>query len=143
MCFFALFAFTGKAQDVSYQLAEVISEGKNDVTFNVHVFCNSKKELQHVAYVAGIKCVMFNGIPDTKFNRPLLNEGEKSLIEKYPTYFENLYNERFDDYVKECNMMSKFKKSGVGKGTLFQITVRVFDLRKDLEKNNIKKSFGI
>ena len=143
LCTLALLTLIGKAQNVSYQLADIVSESNGEVTFNLHVFCNSKNELNKSACLAGIRCIMFNGIPKTKFAKPLLNEGEKSLIENHPGYFSNLYNDRFDDYVKECIMLSKYKKSGVGKGTLFQVTVRVFDLRKDLEKNNIKKTFGI
>ncbi len=138
-----LLLFIGEGQVVPYQLGKTVSEGQSEVTFNVYVFCDSKKELNHAAYVAGIRCVMFEGIPGTRFSKPLLNEGEGTLIDKHPTYFEELYGWRYADYVKDCVLLSKFNKSGVGKSTLFEITVKAFELRKDLEKNKIKTKLGI
>lgn len=139
----AFFAIVGKAQVVPYQLGETVSEDQSEVTFTVYVFCDSKKELDQAAYLAGIRCVMFEGIPGTKFSKPLLNEGERTLIDKHPAYFDELYGWRYADYVKSCVILSKFKKSGVGKSTIFEVTVKAFELRKDLEKNNIKTKFGI
>lgn len=139
----AFFALVGKAQVVPYQLAEKVSEGQSEVTFKVYVFCDAKKQLDQAAFLAGIRCVMFDGIPGTKFSKPLLNEGERTLIDQHPAYFDELYGWRYADYIKECVMLSKFKKSGVGKSTLFEVTVKAFELRKDLEKNNIKTKFGI
>ena len=139
----AFFALVGKAQVVPYQLAETVSESQSEVTFKVYVFCDAKKELNHAAFLAGMQCVMFDGIPGTKFSKPLINEGERTLIDKHPKYFDELYAWRYAEYIKECIMLSKFKKSGVGKSTLFEVTVKAFELRKDLEKNNIKTKFGI
>lgn len=139
----AFFALVGKAQVVPYQLAEKVSENQSEVTFRVYVFCDAKKQLDQAAFLAGIRCVMFDGIPGTKFSKPLLNEGERTLIDQHPAYFDELYGWRYADYIKECVMLSKFKKSGVGKSTLFEVTVKAFELRKDLEKNNIKTKFGI
>lgn len=139
----AFFALVGKAQVVPYQLAEKVSESQSEVTFKVYVFCDAKKQLDQAAFLAGIRCVMFDGIPGTKFSKPLLNEGERTLIDQHPAYFDELYGWRYADYIKECVMLSKFKKSGVGKSTLFEVTVKAFELRKDLEKNNIKTKFGI
>ena len=133
----------GKAQVVPYKLAEKVSESQSEVTFKVYVFCETKKELDQAAFLAGIRCIMFDGIPGTKFSRPLLNEGEQTLIDKFPSYFDEFYGRRYADYIKGCVMLSKFKKAGVGKSTLFEVTVKAFELRKDLEKNNIKAKFGI
>lgn len=138
-----LFTIAVKAQIVPYQLVETVSDNQNEVTFRIYVFCDKKKELDHSALLAGIRCVMFDGIPRTKFNKPLLSEGEKTLINKYSTYFNDLYEWRYVDYVKTYTMLSEFKKSGVGKSTLFEITVRAIDLRKDLENNHIRNKFGI
>ena len=140
---FLLTSLMAKAQLCHYQFAETISESQNEVTFTIYVFCDSKKELGQAAFLSGIRCVMYDGIPGTKFNKPLLPEGERTKMEKHPAYFEDLYSIRYKDYVKDCMMLSKFKKSGLEKSTLFQVTVKAFELRKDLEKNNIKTKFGI
>lgn len=140
--FLFLSLFTN-AQSYSYLYAGNASEGNGAVTFNIYVFCDSKKEISLAAYLSGIRCVLFEGIPGTKFDKPLLSEGEVTLMDKNPTYFDGLYNRRYVDFVKECLMISKYKKSEVKKATLFQITIKALDLRKDLEKNNIKKKLGI
>ena len=140
----ALFANIGIAQNVfPYQLSETISENQSEITFKVYVFCNDKKVIKQAASIAGIRCVMFDGIPGTKFSKPLLSEGEQTLINKNSSYFNDLYSNRFNDYVKKCNMTSKFKKADIKKSTQFEVTIKVIELRKDLEKNNIKTKFGI
>lgn len=140
---FLLLSYGIKAQSYSYKYAGNAVEGNGEVTFNIYVFCDSKKEISLAAYLSGIRCVLFEGIPGTKFDKPLLSEGEVTLMDKNPTYFDGLYNRRYVDFVKECLMISKYKKSEVKKATLFQITIKALDLRKDLEKNNIKKKLGI
>lgn len=140
---FVLTSLVANAQLCYYKYAETISENQGEITFNVYVFCDSEKDLSASAYLSGIRCVMFNGIPGTKFNKPLLPEGEMTLRQKNPMFFDDLYNIRYQDFVKECVMLSKFKKSGLEKSTLFQVTIRAFDLRKDLEMNKIKEGFGI
>ena len=146
ICFLLLtlvYTLACNAQITSYQFAEKISENQSEVTFKVYVFCNTKKNIEQAACLAGIRCVMFDGIPDTKFKQSLLNEGEQSSIEKNTVYFNDLYNRRYTDYVKKCVMLSKFKKADIKKATLFEVTIKVFELRKNLEKNKIKTKFGI
>lgn len=143
LCFLLLLSIYGKAQVVPYKYFETVSESQSEVTFKVLVFCDTKKDLDQAACLAGIRCVMFDGIPETRFNKPLLSEGEQTLMDKHPLYFDGLYGSSYTDYIKNCVMLSKFKKSGIGKSTLFEVTVKVFELRKDLEKNNIKTKFGI
>lgn len=132
-----------RSQVVPFQFVKAVSTTQSEVTFEVLTFCDDKKDLDQAAFLAGIRCVMYEGIPGTAFSKPLLSEGERTLIDQHPTYFEELYGRRYVDYIKECVMLSKFKKSGVGRSTLFEVTVKVIELRKDLEKNKIKKSFGI
>ena len=143
MAVFLLITLMSKAQLCHYQFAETIAESQNEVTFTIYVFCDSKKELGQAAFLSGIRCVLYDGIPGTKFNKPLLPEGEHTKMGTSPAYFEDLYSIRYKDYVKDCMMLSKFKKSGLEKSTLFQVTIKAFELRKDLEKNNIKTKFGI
>lgn len=131
------------AQLGHYQHIETVASTAEDVTFKIKVFCNSKKELSQAAYLAGIRCVMFEGIPNTRFSKALLSDGESTSIESHTAYFENLYGNRYIDFVKDCKMISKFKKSGDGQSTLFEITIHASRLRKDLEKNNIKRRMGI
>ena len=69
--------------------------------------------------------------------------GEKTMINKYPSYFNGLYADRYTDFIANYKMLSKFKKADKNKSTLYEIKVKVLPLRKDLEQNNIKKQFGL
>lgn len=131
------------AQLCHYQHTETVSSTAEDVTFKIKVFCDSKKELSQAAYLAGIRCVMFEGIPNTRFSKAILSDGESTSMESHPAYYESLYGNRYIDFVKDCKMLSKFKKSGDRQSTLFEITIHASRLRKDLEKNNVKTKLGI
>lgn len=145
--FLSLFLLTisivSNAQLWHYQHIKTVAETSEDVTFQLLVYCDSKKELNYAAYLAGIRCVMFDGIPESRFNKPLLSEGEITSTENNHIYFDDLYGKRYTDYIKNCMMLSKFKKSGYGQSTLFEITVRVSMLRKDLEKHSVRTKFGL
>lgn len=143
LCLLVICSFISKAQVVPYQLGETVSENQSEITFKVYVYCDSKKELHQCACLAAIRSVLFKGIQGTRFNKPLLNEGERLLSDKYPSYFKDLYSWRYADFVKDCIILSKFRKSGVGKSTLYEVTVKPYELRKDLEKNNIRTKLGI
>ena len=132
-----------KAQSCGYLHVETTSSSQEEVTFVLKVFCDNKKTLDYEANIAALRCVMFDGIPDTRFSKPLLSGGEKTEMEKHQDYFENLYDSRWTDFVKSYKMISKFKKSGDKKSTLFEVTVKASLLRKDLEKNRIKNILGI
>lgn len=145
--FLSLFLLTisivSNAQLWHYQYIKTIAATSEDVTFQLLVYCDSKKELNYAAYLAGIRCVMFDGIPESRFSKPLLSEGEVTSIENKPIYFDDLYGRRYTDYIKNCMMLSRFKKSGDGQSTLFEITVRASMLRRDLEKHNVRTKFGL
>jgi hypothetical protein len=140
---FLISSLSANAQLCYYQHVETISSTAEDVTFQIKVFCDSKKELSQAAYLAGIRCLMFEGIPGTRFSKAMISEGETTSIEKHPDYYDGLYSVRYTDFVKDCVMLSKFKKSGDRKSTLFEVTIHASRLRKDLEKNNIKTKLGI
>ncbi|MBQ3659938.1 MAG: hypothetical protein II963_07280 [Bacteroidales bacterium] len=140
---FCLITIVGKAQLVPYRLAEACSDNQGEVTFRLYIFCDSKKQIDHASQLAAIRCVLFEGIPGTKFNKALINEGEATTVSNHQAYFNDLYEWRYADYIQDFSMLSKFKRSGVGKSTLYEVTVKAIELRKDLENNNIKTRFGI
>lgn len=131
------------AQLSGYLYEETIASTQEDVTFTLRVFCNDKKAIDQQANLAAIRCVIFNGVPGTRFSKPLLTEGEATVMQEYPGYFDDLYYNRWTDFVKEYKMMTKLKKSGDKKSTIYEVTVKASMLRKDLEKNNIKRKLGI
>ena len=143
ICSLIFFCAFAKAQSYQYQYVETLSENQSEITFTMNVFCDSKKTFEQSAYLSGLRCVLFDGIPGSKFSKPLLSEGERTLMDKHPDYFQELYGWRYADFLPECRQLTKLKKSGAYKTALMQMTVKVMNLRKDLEKNNIKTKLGI
>ena len=107
------------------------------------VYGKSKKTIDADAQYAAIRIALFDGCPNTVYSKPLLDMGESTAFKQYPSYFENLYNNRLRDFVSNSFAVSKYKKGDSMKGTLYEVQVKVLMLRKDLEKNGIKTKMGI
>ena len=125
----------------NYFVKEVISSSTNGIIINLTINCTNKKAVKQEACIAALKAILFDGISNTIFNKPLLPDGELTSYQQNQSYFDNLYNYRYSDFINSCIMLSKFKKAE-NKSTLFQIDVKVLTLRKDLERNNIKRKIG-
>lgn len=72
-----------------------------------------------------------------------MEDGEATSSEKHPQYMESLYNRRYSDFIASYSATSAFKKGDNKKGTEYIIEVKALNLRKDLEKNGIKKRLGL
>lgn len=136
-------SFFVSAQSCRYEYVETTAASSSVITFKINVFCTDKKNLDKEASLAAVRCVMFDGIPKTQYAKALVSDGEKTSMQQYPKYYESLYSTRYSDFVPKVNQLSKFKQSGVEKATLFEVTVKASNLRKDLESNNIKIKFGL
>lgn len=131
------------AQSVSYQLLKSETVSSSIVKLTLMVYSKSKKTIDADAQYAAIKTVLFDGCPDTPYNKALLDSGEATSFEQHPSYFDNLYNFRLGDFILSCSPVSKFKEGDKAKGTLYEVQVKVLPLRKDLEKNRIRNKMGI
>lgn len=140
---FLFFSVLACAQTNSYQLIKAENISSSTVKLTLMVYGKSKKTIDTDAKNAAIKTVLFNGCPDTPYNKPLLDSGEITISEQHPSYFENLYTYRIGDFISQCLQASSFKKGDKAKGTLYEVQVKVLLLRRDLEKNGIRKKIGI
>lgn len=131
------------AQSVSYQLISSENISPAVIRLTLVVFSKSKKNVDSDAQKAAIKIVLFNGCPTTTYTRPLAEDGERTSFEKHPEYFTQLLTNRFSDFISNYIPTSKFKKANKQKGTSYQVDVKALQLRKDLEKNKIKRRLGI
>lgn len=118
-------------------------ESTSVVKLQIKTFSKDKSTVDADAQRAAIRTILFDGIPETQYRKPMLNDGEKSLTEQHPTYFYKLFNDRYTDFIINYSMLSKFKKADKDKSTLYEVRVKILQLRKDLEKNNIRKQIGI
>lgn len=127
----------------NYNVIDVVSATSSKVCFDLKVYGNSKKTINQDAAIAAIKAVMFEGIEGSAFSKPLLPQGERVCMQEHPAYFSNLFNTTYADFVTNCTMKSKFKKAGDDKSTMFEVEVKVIQLRRDLEKNKIKTKIAL
>lgn len=131
------------SQTVNYKVINTEMYSSANVTLKLIVYGKSKKTIDHDAQCAALKVVLFSGCPNTTFTKALMEDGEKTSAEKYSQYFENLYNVRYSDFIESCEAISAFKRGDKKKGTEYSVVVKVLNLRKDLEKNGIKRKLGL
>lgn len=136
-------SFFVSAQSCRYEYVETTAVSSSVITFQINVFCTDKKNLDKEALLAAVRCVMFDGIPKTQYSKALVPDGERTSMQRHQEYYESLYSTRYSDFVQNVHQLSRFKQSGAGKATLFEVTVKAYNLRKDLESNNIKIKFGL
>ncbi len=126
----------------NYLVLDAEVESSSVVKLKIKTFCRNKKYVDAEAQCVAIKTVLFNGIPNTQYKKPLLDEGEYTSYDEHPVYFENLFTYRFFDFIQSYRMLSKFRKAN-DKSTVYEVKVKIIQLRKDLEKNNIRRNIGL
>ena len=131
------------SQTASYKVLNSEISTSANVRLTLVVYGKSKKTIDAEAQCAALRAVLFNGCPNTPFSKAFIDDGERTSAEKYPQYFENLYNVRYTDFIASCEAISAFKKGDKNKGTEYSIVVKALNLRKDLEKNGIKQKLGL
>lgn len=131
------------AQNSSYSVISVEPVQTLDVKIRLIVYCNEKKAVDAEAQIAALRVLLFDGCPNTQYAKSLLEDGQKTSVQKYSYYFDDLFNYRFPDFVSSFSALSKFKKADYRKGTEYEITVKASLLRKDLDKNGIRKKIGL
>ena len=102
---------------------------------------DNKRQIFSEAQCAAIRIALFDGVGIPPYTKPLLSDGEQTMNQTHPDYFNNLLYSRYSDFIGSCTAISKFKKSD-NKSTLFVVNLKILLLRKDLEKNNIKRQIG-
>lgn len=137
-----LFCAFANAQDCKYTVIETSMNGNDAVSITLNVDVKDKKNLELEAQFAALKVLIFDGVPNTRFNRPFLKDGYKSSYALHPSYFQTLYNTTSFDYISEMETLSKFKKSD-NKTTKVKVTVKPLLLRRNLESNGIIKKMGL
>ena len=138
-----LFPHHVHAQFVSYRLLGYDQVSSSIVRLSIIVYGKDKKTIDADAMKVALNVAMFDGISGSSFSKPLLDDGLNTSMEKYPEFFNDFYNYRYEDFIQSCNMISKFKKADKNKGTHYSIEIKILNLRKDLEKNQIRKKLGI
>lgn len=131
------------AQNASYKYLGAEVKSPTSVFISLKTFAEKKKTVDLEAKCAALRIIMFEGLEGTIYSKPLLNQGTISLHEN-EEYFNNLFNYRLSEVIKTTVMKSDFKKAEKGeKSTLYVVEVNYILLKKDLEKNKIKKQLSL
>ncbi len=130
-------------QHANYRLLNSERVSASNVRLSLIVYGKEKKSIDTEAQCAALRIVLFDGCPGTPFSKALMDSGEQTALQMYPSYFENLYNYRYSDFISNYDSNSRFKKADKKKGTEYTIEVKVLNLRKDLEINEIRKIVGL
>lgn len=138
-------AFCGSAfsQQANYKIVTTESSSSSNVKVKLLVYGKSKKTIDAEAQCAALRIVLFDGCPNTTFSKALMEDGEVTSVQKFPQYFESLYGGRYSDFIASYEATSSFKKGDNKKGTEYIVEVKVLGLRKDLEKNGLKRKIGL
>ena len=130
-------------QNSNYLFVEGNVKSPSSVTVILKTFAAKKKDVEKEAKCAALKIVMFDGVEGTIYNRPLLSQGVAALHDN-EYFFDTLFNSNLSDYIKQAKMLSDFKKAEKNeKSTLYSVEVNYIQLKKDLEKNKIRKQLGL
>lgn len=126
----------------SYKVVSAEVESPDRVNIKIMVYEQNKKLIDKEASLDAIRCLLFDGIPNSRYSSPLLKEGEETMKSKHPSYFNNLYGGRYTDFIFSSQMETKFRKGDDKKGTLYTICVKAQTLRRDVESNYLRNSIG-
>lgn len=143
LLFFIIISTSVKAQNLGYKILEIVPENQSKVIVDVIVYCKKKKLIEKEAILASIKTVLFSGVGNGIFARPLMNDGEATSFQKFPEYMCDLYNYRYRDFIEYSIMESDYKKADKYKGTRFVVCVKASLLKKDLANNRITLKLGL
>ena len=131
------------SQGINYRLISSEQISPSLVRLSIIVYGKSKKTVDIDAQCSALQVAMFDGCPNTSYSKPLIDDGAKTSYNNHPQFFENLYSDRYSDFIMSCEAISAFKKGDKKKGTEYSIVVKILTLRKDLEKNGIKRKIGL
>lgn len=131
------------SQTASYRVLDAEMSSSSNVKLTLIVYGKSKKTIDAEAQCAAVRIVLFEGCPNTSYSKAFMEDGEVTSSEKYPQYFESLYKARYTDFIASYRASSAFKKGDKNKGTEYVIEVKALNLRKDLERNRIKRKLGL
>lgn len=96
------------------------------------------------AELSAIKTILFVGANGTQYNTPLIVE-EKSVVEnKFKSFFSTFYNEGYKSFIESSVVTVPFGKNSLKQKCItLDVKIKVSQLRKYLENNDIIRKFGL
>lgn len=96
------------------------------------------------AELSAIKTILFVGANGTQYNTPLIVE-EKSVVEnKFNGFFSKFYNEDYKSFIESSVVAVPFGKNSLKQKCItLDVKIKVSQLRKYLENNDVIRKFGL
>lgn len=120
----------------------MINSSSQQIIVSVEGIGNSEGEAIYNGELKMIKTLLFQGIPDTNYSLPLINESEENVMNNNPFYFERFYTDKYKNFIVSNQVLSNTKSKGVHVLRM-EIVVNTSALRRDLEQNNVIRKFGL
>ena len=124
--------------------SQITADGSDMETITLKLKGNGSNilESQNNAVLAGFDALMFQGIPQTSFNKPLI-DNKVEFLKNHKTFFEqNINPTLLVKYVSSINTITKFSKSKSGSFGVYEITINVASFKSFLESNGVLRKFG-
>lgn len=135
-CFFTLPNF-------SQNTINFINETKDEITVNVLVYAKNEKVASVDAKLYAVNTLLFRGVSNSSYNRPMIGTNEEEIKNKHANYFDSFYNNRYMTFITSAIAKSKLAKDeSKRKCMLFEITIQKHTLKMDLENNGVIRKFG-
>lgn len=139
-----LLFFIGCSKHISPNSSNLymINSSSQQIIVSVEGIGNSEGEAIYNGELKMIKTLLFQGIPDTNYSLPLINESEENVMNNNPSYFERFYTDKYKNFIVSNQVLSNTKSKGVHVLRM-EIVVNTSALRRDLEQNNVIRKFGL
>lgn len=125
-------------------ITKLISADRHEITLRVSMYDVKKKEFLKKATAEALQTVLFRGVPETNFRKPLVGNNEKELMKKNKKFFNELFEERGTAYVTSIIPHAMGVKDATGKKAyIADITINMTGLKEDLESHGIIRKFGL
>lgn len=83
----------------SQNTVNFINETKDDITVSVLVYAKNEKIASTNAKLYAINTLLFRGISNSSYNRPMIGTNEEEIKNKHSNYFDSFYNNRYITFI--------------------------------------------
>lgn len=126
-----------------YQVNCIDTNGET-MTFRVVGYGKNAKAASRNAELNVIKTLMFEGVPNTRQNIPMVPETESEAMSKYAKELSPFFDGQYQSEITRSVIVRKFGKDiNKQKSITLDITVNIRALRNKLEGIGVIRKFGL
>ncbi len=126
-----------------YQVNCIDTNG-DTMTFRVVGYGKNAKIAAQNAEVKVIKALMFEGVPNTQQQIPMVPETESSAMDKFGKELNKFFESGYQSEITRSIIVRKFGKDiNKEKSITLEVTVNIRALRNKLERIGVIRKFGL